>query len=124
MPKLLIVDDEIDIREFAKNFFTKRNIQVKTAEGGREALNIIEQDRPDLVLLDVRMAEMNGIDVLRALRGKNDQTRVVMVSGVEEEETIKAAHQLGVRGFIHKPLVLEELEKIVLQEFLNNVNST
>ena len=50
MPKLLIVDDEVDIREFAKNFFKKRNIEVFTASGGRDALNIIETQKPDLVL--------------------------------------------------------------------------
>ncbi len=54
MPKLLIVDDEIDITEFAKSFFTKRGIDVFTASGGAEALKIIDRDQPDLVLLDVR----------------------------------------------------------------------
>jgi len=116
MPKLLIVDDESDIREFARNFFRKRNIDTHTAEGGKEALEIIEKENPDLVLLDVRMAEMTGIEVLQTLRGRNNNTKVIMVTGVEEEETVKTAHDLGVREFIHKPLVLEELEKIVLKE--------
>ena len=122
MPKLLIVDDEIDIREFAKNFFKKRNFIVQTAEGGRQALDIIEKEHPDLVLLDVRMEEMTGIEVLKNLRGKNDQTKVIMVSGAEEEEIVKSANEFGVKGFIHKPLVLEELEKVVLQEFVGGEN--
>lgn len=116
MPKLLIVDDEIDIREFAKRFFTKRNIEVATASGGREALEIISREKPDLVLLDVRMEEINGIDVLKELRGKQDNTKVIMVSGIEDEKVIAEASQYGVRDFIHKPLVLEELEKVVLAE--------
>lgn len=116
MSKLLIVDDEIDIREFAKNFFRKRNIEVLTASGGRQALEIIARDNPDLVLLDVRMEEMTGVEVLRELRKFSPHTKVVMVSGVEDEETINEAKALGVVGYIHKPLILEELEKIVLSQ--------
>ena len=116
MPKLLIVDDEIDIREFAKNFFKKRNIEVFTSSGGVEAFNIINTEKPDLVLLDVRMEEMNGVDLLKKLREQNNQVKVIMVTGVEDEETVNEAHALGIKGYIHKPLVLDELEKVVLKE--------
>jgi DNA-binding response OmpR family regulator len=116
MLKLLIVDDEIDIREFAKSFFKKRGIEVITASGGNQALALIEKESPDLVLLDVRMEEMTGVEVLRALRKADNSTKVIMVSGVEDEEVIKEANELGVVGYIHKPLVLEELEKIVLAQ--------
>jgi len=116
MPKLLIVDDEIDIREFAKNFFKKRGINVYTASGGGEALEVIKQESPDLVLLDVRMEEMTGVDVLRKLRGDGNRLKVIMVSGIEDETTVKETETLGITGFIHKPLILDELEKIVLKE--------
>jgi DNA-binding NtrC family response regulator len=116
MPKLLIVDDEIDIREFAKSFFKKRGIQVFTASAGSEALEIIEQEQPNLVLLDIRMEEMNGVDVLKKIREKGHKVKVIMVSGVEEESTVKEAESQGITGFIHKPLVLDELQKIVLKE--------
>ena len=118
MPKLLIVDDETDIREFAKNFFKKRRIEVFTAAGGNDAILIINSHNPDLVLLDVRMEEMTGIEVLKKIREKNSSVKVIMVTGVEEEETINAAQKLGVSGYIHKPLILEELEKIVLKELM------
>lgn len=116
MPKLLIVDDEIDIREFAKSYFRKRHIEVYTASGGVEALEIIDHEKPDLVLLDIRMEEMNGVEVLKKLRESGNSTKVIMVSGVKEENTITEAENLGVTGFINKPLVLDELEKIVLKE--------
>jgi len=116
MPKLLIVDDEVDIREFAGNFFRKRNIEVLTAAGGKEALGIIAREKPDLVLLDVRMEEMTGLEVLRTLRSEKNFAKVIMVTGVENGESVKEAHGLGIAGYIHKPLVLEELEKVVLKE--------
>ena len=119
MAKLLIVDDESDIREFARNFFKKRKIEVFVSSGGRQALDLISKETPDLVLLDVRMEEMTGIEVLRELRKTKPTLKVIMVSGVEDEEVIKEAKALGVIGYIHKPFILEELEKIVLAQ-LNN----
>lgn len=116
VPKLLIVDDEADIREFARRFFAKRNIDVFTASGGREALETIEREMPDLVLLDVRMEGITGVEVLRELRGRHNAVKVIMVSGIEDETIVEDARKYGVRDFIHKPLVLEELERIVLAE--------
>jgi DNA-binding response OmpR family regulator len=116
MSKLLIVDDEADIREFAKRFFEKRRITVFTASGGNEALKLTAQEKPDLVLLDVRMEEMTGVDVLRKLRADHNDVKVIMVTGVEDEAVINEANSWGIRGYIHKPLILDELEKIVMKE--------
>ena len=120
MPKLLIVDDEADVREFAKRFFTKRNIEVLTASGGAEALEIIAEKKPDLVLLDVRMDEMTGVEVLKKLRENKNDLKVIMVTGVEDGMIINEANCWGVRGYIHKPLILEELKKIVMEELKTN----
>ncbi len=116
MPKLLIVDDEMDIREFARNFFKKRGINVFTASGGGDASEIIENEKPDLILLDVRMEEITGVELLRDIRQKGNDTKVIMVSGVEDDSIIDESKTLGILGFIHKPLILDELEKIVLKE--------
>jgi two-component system response regulator (stage 0 sporulation protein F) len=116
MAKLLIVDDESDIREFARNFFKKRKVDVFVASGGRQALEIIAQENPNLVMLDVRMEEMTGIEVLHELRKVNQTIKVLMVSGVEDPDTIKEANDLGVLGYIHKPFILEELEKLVMEQ--------
>jgi DNA-binding response OmpR family regulator len=117
MAKLLIVDDELDVREFARNFFRKRGIDVSIASAGREALDLVDREIPDLILLDIRMGEMSGVDVLRELRHRHNLVKVVMVSGIEEDQVVQETTALGALGFIHKPLVLEELEKVVLREF-------
>ncbi|MCA9406764.1 MAG: response regulator [Candidatus Omnitrophica bacterium] len=116
MPKLVIVDDEVDIREFAKNFFERRGIEVFTASGGKEALRIIEEQSPDLALLDIHMEEMSGVELLKQLRQRSNDINVIMVSGVEDEEIVNEANSWGIKGYIHKPLVLEELEQIVMAE--------
>lgn len=114
MSKLLIVDDEPDVTEFAKNFFQRRKIKVFTAANGEAALGLLEKEKPDLMLLDVHMDGMDGVAVLEKMRQKNDNTEVIMVTGISEEGTMQKAKELGVIDYIHKPLVLDELEKIVL----------
>ena len=116
MPRLLIVDDEKDITSFAKSFFSKRGIDVYTASGGMQALLIIEKEKPDLVLLDVQMEEISGVEVLRRLRENGSNVKVIMVTGLEDDAVIKETRRLGVRNFIHKPLILEELEAVVMKE--------
>jgi len=116
MPKLLIVDDEVDVCEFAKNFFTRRKIDCLTATGGQEAISVFKEQKPNLVLLDIRMEDMNGIDVLAEIKKIDKDAKVIMVTGVEEEDVVKKTEELGALGYIHKPLVLDELEKIVLKE--------
>lgn len=118
MPKLLVVDDEGDIREFAQRFFIKRGIEVLTASNGEEALRLIAEQRPDLVLLDVLMEGMTGIDVLKELRANKNDIKAIIITGtvIGDEKVMNEASNLGVCGFIHKPLMLGELEKIVLEQ--------
>ena len=116
MPKLIVVDDEPDVREFAKRFFEKRGIEVFTASTGLEALEIIDTQKPELALFDITMEPMTGLELLRKLREKGNDMKVIMVTGLENEATVNEANSWGIRGYIHKPLVLEELEKIVIAE--------
>lgn len=115
MPKLMIVDDELDVREYLKNFFRRRKIDVITAESGEEALELVAKNRPDLMLLDVRMAGITGIETLQKIRGQGNQVKVIMVTGVEDQEMLKPLADLNVAACIHKPLILEELEREVFQ---------
>ncbi|MFC1674887.1 response regulator [Candidatus Omnitrophota bacterium] len=116
MPKLLIVDDEQDVREFAANFFRRRKIDVIIASSGEEALGSIAQNKPDLVLMDIKMDGVDGIETLRRLREKDKKTRVIMVTGKKPEEdgSLDQCKQLGILDYIHKPLELDQLEKVVM----------
>lgn len=118
MGKLLIVDDEADVREFAANFFRKRKIEVSTAASGEEALDRIGKQRPDLVLLDIKMTGIDGVETLRRIKTLDTGIKVVMVTGKkpDEEGSFEQCRQLGAFDYVHKPLELDELERIVLKE--------
>lgn len=116
MSRLLIVDDEDDVREFAANFFRKRKIDVITAANGQDAIALVEQRCPELVLLDVKMTGIDGIETLRLIREKNKNVKVIMVTGrkPEEDNVLARCQQLGVTDYIQKPLDLNQLKDIVL----------
>ena len=116
MPKLLIVDDEIDVREFAANFFRKRKMDITVVSSGEEALSVLEEQRPQLILLDIKMVGMDGIETLKRIREKDKDAKVIMVTGKkpEEEGAFDRCRELGACDYIHKPLELDELERVVL----------
>lgn len=118
MPTLMIVDDESDVREFATNFFKRRKIDVISASNGEDALSLIEKSMPDLVLLDIQMAGIDGIETLRRIKEKYSALNVIMVTGKrpEEEGAFDKCKELGASKYIHKPLELDELERIVINE--------
>jgi two-component system response regulator (stage 0 sporulation protein F) len=118
MAKLLIVDDETDVREFAANFFRKRKIKVVTAASGDEALSIVEKEKPDLVLLDIKMAGIDGIETLKRIKQLDKDTKVIMVTGkkLEDNASYDKCNELGALDYIHKPLELDELERVVLKQ--------
>ncbi|MBM3250213.1 MAG: response regulator [Candidatus Omnitrophica bacterium] len=116
--KMLIVDDEADVRDFAANFFRKRKIDCATAASGEEAIAIVGKNRPDLVLLDIKMGGIDGIETLRRLKQIAEDLKVIMVTGTkpEAEGNLDTCLKLGALAYIHKPLELDELEKVVLEK--------
>lgn len=118
MQKLLVVEDEAEVREFVANFFRKRDIDVITASNGKEALKLIEKQKPNLVLMDIQMPDMDGIETLRRIRKTDKSTKVIMVTGKnpQEEGALERCRNFGVSDYIHKPLEVDMLEKTVMKE--------
>lgn len=117
MPKLLVVDDERDICDFVKNFFGERGHSVQTAENGDEALLSIKKDRPDLVLLDIKMKGMDGIAVLKHIKDYDKGIKVIMVTALEDQDKMDEACRLGACEYVTKPLALDALEQAVEKNF-------
>lgn len=114
--RLLVVDDEPDICTTVQRYFGKRGFIISTTGSGREALSMIEASKPDLVLLDITLNDLNGIDVLKNLREYDKETKVVIITGqMYPPEEVEQIVELGVSGYEHKPLILEDLERLVNQ---------
>ena len=121
--KLLIVDDEPEICDFLKSFFEERNYEVNTATSGEEALKEVEQFKPTVVLLDIKMPGMDGVKALEAIKAKHARTKVIMVTALETRDKIEECLRLGADNYITKPLSLEYLENDVREKIESYMNS-
>src|SRR5256885_15909733 len=113
MANLLIVDDEQGIRQLLTLVFERAGHRVRTADGGRRAVELIRAEPADLVVSDVKMPDMNGIELLRAARELTPEVMVVMMTAFATVETAREAFKLGADDFIQKPFDIEELKLIV-----------
>ena len=113
MSTVLIVDDEPQLRLLYAEFLGLLGYRTCTARNGMEALAMAEQERPQLILLDVEMPGINGIEVLCRLRARQFAGKVLMVSGSWNDAILERAHMLGVANVVSKPLGLDQLEQAV-----------
>lgn len=116
--KLLVVDDEGDVRDFFTNFFSRRDIEVLAVPNAEEAIKMVDSQRPRAILLDINLEGMDGIETLRRIKELDKQVKVIMVTGRDDDEAKQETKRLGAYGFIHKPIELDEVEKIVMKLFL------
>ncbi|HEY2933406.1 MAG TPA: response regulator [Acidobacteriota bacterium] len=113
MPKILVVDDEEAIRRFLKKFLEKKNYEVLTAANGLEAVEKARQEKPHLVLLDMYMPHMGGLEALSAIKKENGNLGIIVITGVNDEKLGRAALRMGAFDYITKPFNLEHLEKVL-----------
>ena len=111
MAKVLVVDDEPEAVELLVEFLSSKGYEVLTATSGEEALRRVREDRPHLVLLDIRMPKMSGLEVLKRIREIDPEMGVIMVTAVNEEDVGRQALELGAFDYIVKPLDLKYLER-------------
>ena len=107
--KVLLVDDEPLYCDMLRTFFGAKGYSVVEAYDCDQALAVYEQERPDVVLLDVRMAGKDGLETLRGLKALDPEASVVMVSAIPEEELVEQAKADGVHHYVAKPVDLEYL---------------
>ncbi|MGN0801191.1 MAG: response regulator [Candidatus Faecivicinus sp.] len=112
MLKLLIVDDEVHVREGIVRTIARGNlgdIELLTAASGREGLALAEGERPEIIISDVRMPQMNGLDMARSLLEKLPQVKLIFISAYSEIEYYRTAMKLRAVSFVEKPIIPEEL---------------
>ena len=114
-PLILVIDDEQDIRELIKDILEDENYRVNIAANGVEAVENCNQQRPDLILLDIWMPDIDGISLLREFKQQDQSLTIVMMSGHGTIETAVEATRLGAIDFIEKPLSTAKLLRGVEQ---------
>src|ERR671938_1773803 len=113
MANLLIVDDEPGMRQLLTHVFGRAGHAVRAAESGTKALELLREGPADLIISDVKMPDMNGIELLRRVREFLPDAGVVMMTAFATVETAREAFKLGADDFIQKPFDVDELKLIV-----------
>ena len=111
--RILVVDDEAPVREVLAEYFTTEGYTVESAGSGLEALTLVRGGRADLVLLDVRMPGLDGVQVLRQIRELNDNVPVIMVTANEDVGLAKETLKLGAFDYVAKPFDFDYLDRAV-----------
>lgn len=110
--KLMIVDDVEDVCEFMQLYFRRRGFKVFTAKSAEEALPVIKEELPDIIILDVNLPRMNGIELLKIIRQFNDKVKVIMITGYDLEfQKDPEFKKLNVFNVLLKPVTTETLEE-------------
>jgi len=113
MSNLLIVDDELSMRQFLTHLFKRDGHTVRVAENGREAMALLRQQAADVVISDVKMPDMGGIELLRAARELQSDVEFIMMTAFANVDTAREAFLLGAFDFIQKPFDNDLLKEIV-----------
>jgi len=111
--KLLLVDDEVDVQYSFRRIFDGSSIELFTATSGEEGLKLISKVRPDLVIMDIRMGGMNGLETLRRLRRLDAKLPVIMMTAYGTTQTAIEAMKLGAFDYLLKPFEVPKLKEIV-----------
>ena len=116
--KVLLVDDEFPTLEFLENALDWEGMGIKavrTAMDGEEALREIESDCPDILITDIRMSKMDGLELVKIIRETNSSMKIIILSAFGEFEYAQSAIKYDVAGYILKPIDEEELSELILQ---------
>src|SRR5881296_1332048 len=113
MSKLLLIDDEADVQYSFQRIFDSPEIELTTASSGEEGLKLVPKLKPDLVMMDVRMGGMTGLETLRRLRQMDSKLLVILMTAYGTTQTAVEAMKLGAYDYLLKPFDVPKLKEIV-----------
>jgi DNA-binding NtrC family response regulator len=115
--KILVVEDDPDIRKILQLFLTEKGFAVRVADQPAPALKILDQEPVDLILSDVRMPGMSGLDLLRHLKERDPEIQLVLMTAYSCVKDAVEAIQLGAADYVEKPIDFRRLERVIAQVF-------
>jgi len=113
MGKILIIDDEYSILETLEMFLTEKGHEIYTASTGAQGMMLFKRETPDVVILDIRLPDESGLDLLAKIRGSAPDARVIIITAFHDMETTIEAMKRGGYEYIPKPLDADEIENAV-----------
>jgi two-component system nitrogen regulation response regulator GlnG len=113
MSKLLLIDDEEDVRYSLQRILASEEIELATAASGEEGLKVIPKFKPDLVLMDVRMTGMTGMETLRKIRATDPKLLVILMTAYGTTQTAIEAMKLGAYDYLLKPFDIPKLKEVI-----------
>ena len=119
MANLLIVDDELGMRQFLTHLLQREGHVVRVAENGQDALAQLQQQAPDLIISDIRMPDMSGVDLLRAAKDLLPDVEMIMMTAFANVDTAREAFLLGAFDFVQKPFDNDLLKEVVSRALRN-----
>jgi DNA-binding NtrC family response regulator len=121
MGRILVVDDEMEACSVLNEFLTLKGHQVHTALDGPTAIAAVKEFRPHIVLLDMIMPGMGGLDVLKEIKRADPAVGVIMVTVVTNQSKAKETLDLGAYDYITKPVDLNYLENVVMVKMIDHI---
>ena len=118
MARILVVDDEQDVCDMLEKFLKIKGYEVSTALSGEDALALVKKEKPHIVLLDIRMPEMDGLECLERIKEIDKEIGVIMITALKQEEVGKKAMESGAYDYITKPLSLQYLQDCLMVKLL------
>src|SRR4051812_37815531 len=111
--KILVVDDEESIREFFEIMLKREGYQVLSAANGKEGLDQLKKHQVDLIISDIQMPEMSGLQMLASVKEQDPEMPVVMITAFGSTDTAVEAMKLGASDYLQKPFKLDEVKIII-----------
>ena len=113
--KILVVDDEIEVVNFLCVFLERLGLNAEKAICGREALEIFSRKKPEWVFLDIKMPDMDGLEILKKMKEIDPNIKAMMITGRNDESTQNEAQALGASDYLMKPIDLDNLREKIEQ---------
>jgi len=113
MAKILVVDDDQDMREFLEILLTREGYEVASASGGKEAIGLCKKHKFDLVITDLKMPKVDGIDVLKSIKEISPETMVILITAYASGETAVAAMKEGAYDYLEKNFNVEDFKTVI-----------